>query len=99
MAVPGTGFVTAGVQHRPRLNDDACVPTGVGHSHAISILLLFISHLGKAGRQARSPWYKEDSKATVFVGAVKCAIKPFKRSSTHRRLKTNVAFRLSMGTT
>ena len=76
---------------------DTCMPTGVGHSHMISILLLFIGHLGSR-KTGPSQWCKEGSKAQCF-GLVKCTIKPFKMSSTRQRLKTNVAFWLSMGTT
>lgn len=84
------------IQESPGL-DDTCMPTGVGHSHAISILLLFIGHLGSR-KTGPSQWCKEGSKAQCF-GLVKCTIKPFKMSSTRQRLKTNVAFWVSMGTT
>lgn len=94
--VSGSWFVTAGIQKSPGL-DDTRMPTLAGHSHVISILLLFIGHLGSR-KTGSSQWCKEDSKAQCF-GLVKCTIKPFKMSSTHQRLKTNVAFWLSMGTT
>lgn len=94
--ISGSWFVTAGIQKSPGI-DDTCMPTGVGHSHMISILLLFIGHLGSR-KTALSQWCKDGSKAQCF-GLVKCTIKPFKMSSTRQRLKTNVAFWLSMGTT
>lgn len=92
----GSWFVTAGIQKSLGLGD-TCMPTGVGHSHMISILLLFIGHLGSR-KTGLSQWCKERSKTQCF-GLVKCTIKPFKMSSTRQRLKTNVAFWLSMGTT
>lgn len=94
--VPGSWFVAAGIQKSPGI-DGTCMPTGVGHSDAISILLLFMGHLGSR-KTAPSQRCKEGSKAQCF-GLVKCTIKPFKMSSTRQRLKTNVAFWLSMGTT
>lgn len=92
----GSWFVTAGIQKSLGLGD-TCMPTGVGHSHMISILLLFIGPLGSR-KTGPSQWCKERSKTQCF-GLVKCTIKPFKMSSTRQRLKTNVAFWLSMGTT
>lgn len=94
--VSGSWFVTAGILWEPRawryMHAHRC-----HHSHMISILLLFIGHLGSR-KTGPSQWCKEGSKAQCF-GLVKCTIKPFKMSSTRQRLKTNVAFWLSMGTT
>lgn len=81
--------MVAGTQKRPTLND-SCMPNSVGHSYAINILLLFISHLGSR-KTSMSQLCKEDAKAQCF-GLVKCTIKSFKMSSTHERLKTNVVF-------
>lgn len=45
--------------------DDTCMPTGVGRSHVISILLLFISHLGKQEDRPK-PMMEAWLQSTVF---------------------------------
>lgn len=90
-------LVAAGIKAKKLGLEDSCMPTGIGQLHEISILSLFVGHL-ESRKTALTQWCKEGSKAACF-GLLKCTIKPFKISSTRQRVKTNVAFWLSMETT
>lgn len=65
----GSPFVTAQLFRGARGPRRRGVPTGMGHSHTINILLLFIGHLGsrKTGLAQR---FTGDSKAPLFLGLV-----------------------------